>query len=79
MNKVWLFLHPPSSSSIHYNQTNIAINQVEKDYKYWSNKRKIRKAAFFSVQSILEDNMTKDDIWEKAGIEEEVEGFDFLR
>lgn len=49
------------------------LEKVEKEFKYWAKKRGDRKKAFQSVEDILlEGEMSREDIWEKAGIEEDV-------
>ncbi|KAH7369670.1 Tat binding protein 1-interacting protein-domain-containing protein [Rhexocercosporidium sp. MPI-PUGE-AT-0058] len=48
------------------------VEKVEKDLKYWAAKRFARKKAFENLEGVLRDGMTKEDIWEKAGIEEDV-------
>ncbi|KAG4429210.1 hypothetical protein IFR05_015302 [Cadophora sp. M221] len=48
------------------------VEKVEKDLKYWGGKRLVRKRAFENLEGVLRDGMTKEDIWEKAGIEGDV-------
>jgi hypothetical protein len=45
---------------------------VEKEWKYWNGKRRVRKSAFEAVEDQLRDGMTKEEIWEKAGLEQDV-------
>ncbi|KAJ5033627.1 uncharacterized protein L3040_008739 [Drepanopeziza brunnea f. sp. 'multigermtubi'] len=47
------------------------VENVEKDLKYWGGKRTARKRAFEAVEGQLREGMTKEDIWDKAGIEED--------
>ncbi|KAH6721101.1 Tat binding protein 1-interacting protein-domain-containing protein [Leptodontidium sp. MPI-SDFR-AT-0119] len=48
------------------------VEKVEKDLKYWGNKRLIRRRAFENLEGVLRDGMSKEDIWDKAGIEGDV-------
>ncbi|KAH9222245.1 Tat binding protein 1-interacting protein-domain-containing protein [Leptodontidium sp. 2 PMI_412] len=48
------------------------VEKVEKDLMYWGNKRLIRRRAFENLEGVLRDGMSKEDIWEKAGIEGDV-------
>jgi len=50
------------------------MDRTEKEFKYWSLRRRERKKGFESLLGILQDAIggSKEDIWEKAGIEEDV-------
>lgn len=49
------------------------LEKVEKEFKYWAKKRGDRKKAFQGVEDILlQGEMSREDIWEKAGIEEDL-------
>ncbi|KAK0114644.1 hypothetical protein ONS95_014131 [Cadophora gregata] len=48
------------------------VEKVEKDLKYWSAKMILRKKAFQNLEAMLLDGMSREDIWEKAGIEEDI-------
>jgi 26S proteasome regulatory subunit, ATPase 3, interacting protein len=47
------------------------MEKVEKEFKYWGKKRVIRRNAYLSLEGNLLEGMTKDEIWEKVGIEED--------
>jgi 26S proteasome regulatory subunit (ATPase 3-interacting protein) len=47
------------------------IETVEKEFKYWASKRLIRRNAFQGLEEVLREAMSKEEIWEKAGIEGE--------
>ena len=42
---------------------------VEQESKYWGMRRRARKEAFLQLEALLLDGMTKEEIWERAGIE----------
>ncbi|PVH87823.1 TBPIP-domain-containing protein [Cadophora sp. DSE1049] len=48
------------------------VEKVEKDLKHWSVKGLARKKAFENLEAVLLDGMSREDIWEKAGIEGDV-------
>lgn len=45
------------------------VEKVEKDLKFWAGKRGSRKKAFGNLEAVLLDGMSRDDVWERAGIE----------
>jgi 26S proteasome regulatory subunit (ATPase 3-interacting protein) len=45
------------------------MDKVDKEYKYWANKSKARKKAFQGVEDILLSHFSREELWEKAGIE----------
>tara|TARA_R110002060_G_scaffold62119_2_gene71537 strand:- start:98 stop:568 length:471 start_codon:yes stop_codon:yes gene_type:complete len=45
------------------------VEKVEKDLKHWGAKNLARKKAFENLEAVLLDGMSREDIWEKAGIE----------
>ncbi|KAG4418154.1 hypothetical protein IFR04_008675 [Cadophora malorum] len=45
------------------------VEKVEKDLKHWGAKNLARKKAFVNLEAVLLDGMSREDIWEKAGIE----------
>lgn len=50
------------------------LDKTEKEWKYWSQKRMMRKKAFKELEGDLLDAMeglTREDLWDKAGIEED--------
>ena len=48
------------------------VEKVEKDLKHWAVKNLARKKAFENLEAVLLDGMSREDIWEKAGIEGDV-------
>jgi 26S proteasome regulatory subunit (ATPase 3-interacting protein) len=48
------------------------MDKVDKDFKYWSQKRKTRKSAFDALEGALMEGMSREDIWEQLGLEEDV-------
>lgn len=48
------------------------LERIEKEYRYWSTKRKARKIAFENLEAELLVGFTKEEIWERAGLEEDV-------
>ena len=47
------------------------MEKVEKDFKYWGKKRVARKNAFLALEGNLLEGMTREEIWERVGIEED--------
>jgi 26S proteasome regulatory subunit (ATPase 3-interacting protein) len=47
------------------------VERVEREFRYWGIKRKARKEAFLGLEGMLLVGMTKEEIWERAGIESE--------
>ncbi|CZT50069.1 uncharacterized protein RSE6_10993 [Rhynchosporium secalis] len=45
------------------------VEKVERELKFWTAKRWVRKKAFENLEGVLLDGMSREDIWEKAGIE----------
>ncbi|KAH8592356.1 Tat binding protein 1-interacting protein-domain-containing protein [Bisporella sp. PMI_857] len=45
--------------------------KIEKESKYWSGKSTKRKKAFEHLEAMLMDGMSKEEIWERAGLEED--------
>jgi 26S proteasome regulatory subunit (ATPase 3-interacting protein) len=48
------------------------VKRVERDLKWWQKMRKVRKHAFEGLEDVLRQGMSKEDIWEKAGLDEDV-------
>jgi len=44
--------------------------RVEKEFKYWATKRKVRKECFLTLEAMFLEGMPRDEIWERAGIED---------
>lgn len=44
--------------------------RVEKDFKYWGTKKKLRKLAYQVIEDQLAEGLTREQIREKAGIED---------
>ncbi|TVY89102.1 Homologous-pairing protein [Lachnellula willkommii] len=44
--------------------------RVEKEARYWAAKRRARKECFLSIEALFLEGMPRDEIWEKAGIED---------
>lgn len=47
------------------------VDRAEKDAKYWGARRRARLAAFQELEGMLLTGISKEDIWEKAGLEED--------
>ena len=46
------------------------MEKVEKEFKYWTGKRKARKEAYRNLEGhLLDSGLAREDIEEKAGIE----------
>lgn len=50
------------------------VLRVEKEMAWWGKKRKARKQAFEGLEDTLREGMTKEDIWSRAGLDEDIEG-----
>lgn len=44
--------------------------KVEREFRYWGARKKARKVAYLNLEDVLCAGMTRDEIWEKAGIED---------
>jgi 26S proteasome regulatory subunit (ATPase 3-interacting protein) len=47
------------------------IEGVDKEYRYWNAKRQARKRAFDVMEDYFLAGMSREELWEKAGIEGE--------
>jgi 26S proteasome regulatory subunit (ATPase 3-interacting protein) len=47
------------------------METIEKEWRYWTAKKKARKNAFYALEGQFADAMPKEELWEKAGIESE--------
>lgn len=47
-----------------------AAEKVERERRYWEVKRRARKECFLGVEGIFLEGMKKEELWEKAGIED---------
>ncbi|EMR89118.1 putative tbp1-interacting protein tbpip protein [Botrytis cinerea BcDW1] len=45
------------------------VERVERDFAYWGKMRGVRKRGFEGVEGMLLEGMSREDVWEKAGIE----------
>ena len=45
--------------------------KVDAEYKYWAAKRQARKRAFDNLEDLFLAGMTREELWERAGIEGE--------
>jgi hypothetical protein len=43
--------------------------QTEKEWKYWSGKCSARKKGFKDVEGVLLEGMSREELWERVGIE----------
>ncbi|KAF7876856.1 uncharacterized protein EAF02_008076 [Botrytis sinoallii] len=50
------------------------VGRVEREFTYWGKMRGVRKRGFEGVEGLLLEGMSKEDVWEKAGIEGDEEG-----
>ncbi|KUJ14863.1 TBPIP-domain-containing protein [Mollisia scopiformis] len=47
--------------------------KVEREWKYWGKKRGDRKKGFLNLEAVmLEGELKREDLWERAGLEEDV-------
>jgi 26S proteasome regulatory subunit (ATPase 3-interacting protein) len=47
------------------------VETAEKELRYWGVKRRARKSAFDGLEGMLMEGMTREEIWERAGLEED--------
>jgi 26S proteasome regulatory subunit (ATPase 3-interacting protein) len=47
------------------------MEAVDKEYRYWAAKRQARKRAFDALEDYFLVGMSREELWEKAGIEGE--------
>ena len=47
------------------------LEKAEKEFKYWSARRRGRMEGFKTVEEMFLAGMTKEELWEKAGLEED--------
>ena len=47
------------------------VERIDKEWRYWTMKKKARKNAFENLQHQCTEAMPKAELWEKAGIESE--------
>lgn len=45
------------------------VERVERDFAYWGKMKGVRKRGFEGVEGMLLEGMSREDVWEKAGIE----------
>lgn len=45
------------------------MERVDKEYRYWAAKRQARKRAFNALEDVFLAGMSRNELWEKAGIE----------
>lgn len=45
------------------------LEKVEKEFKYWGARRKARKNGYLNLEAQLLEGYSKEDIWEKVGVE----------
>lgn len=45
--------------------------RIDKEFRYWSAKRQARRRAFDDLEDIFLAGMSREELWEKAGIEGE--------
>ncbi|TGO44403.1 hypothetical protein BOTNAR_0829g00020 [Botryotinia narcissicola] len=50
------------------------VEKVETEFVYWGKMKGVRKRGFEGVEGMLLEGMSREDIWEKAGIEGDGEG-----
>jgi hypothetical protein len=48
------------------------MEKVDKEFRYWGGKRVARKRAFQGVEGYLLEGMSREDVWERAGVEGDV-------
>jgi 26S proteasome regulatory subunit (ATPase 3-interacting protein) len=48
------------------------VERVDREFRYWGGKRGVRKNAFGNLEGVLLEGMSREDVWEKAGVEEDV-------
>lgn len=48
--------------------------KVDKEFRYWAAKRRARKVAFDGLEDLFLVAMSREELWERAGIEGEEQG-----
>ncbi|KAF7854695.1 hypothetical protein EAF04_010264 [Stromatinia cepivora] len=51
------------------------VERVGKELGYWGRMRGVRKRGFLNVEGVLLEGMGREEIWERAGIEGDEEGY----
>lgn len=44
--------------------------RVEREARYWAAKRRVRRECFLSIEALFLEGMPRDEVWERAGIED---------
>jgi hypothetical protein len=48
------------------------VETVDREFRYWGQKRVVRKNAFGNLEGVLLEGMSRDEVWERAGVEGDV-------
>jgi 26S proteasome regulatory subunit (ATPase 3-interacting protein) len=48
------------------------VERVDKEFRYWGGKRGARKNAFGNLEGVLLEGMSREEVWERAGVEGDV-------
>lgn len=51
--------------------TSEEVDRVGKEWSYWGRMRGVRMKGFKAIEGMLLEGLERDDIWERAGIEED--------
>jgi len=51
--------------------TRVEVETAERELRNWGMKRRARKSAFDGLEGMLMEGMTREEIWERAGLEED--------
>ena len=47
------------------------METVDREYRHWTARRRARKRAFDDLEDVFLAGMSRDELWEKAGVEPE--------
>jgi 26S proteasome regulatory subunit, ATPase 3, interacting protein len=48
------------------------VERVDREFRYWGQKRGARKNAFGNLEAVLLEGMSREEVWERAGVEGDV-------
>jgi 26S proteasome regulatory subunit (ATPase 3-interacting protein) len=48
------------------------VERVDREFRYWGQKRGARKNAFGNLEGVLLEGMSREEVWERAGVEGDV-------
>ena len=48
------------------------VERVDRELKYWVGMKGIRRNAFGNLEAVLLEGMSREEVWERAGVEGDV-------